>query len=318
MTALLIAGAVAVGLYERHAAATLRQELQRQREQQAAQLKELEQARGKATNSAAMLAAENAALKKRPSDVLKLRGEVGRLKQQTAQMGALTPLSKATADPATKKLLRDQQKLGMGMLYKAFAKKLNLTPDQTDKLNDLLADHIMLNVDNVTAMLRDKPTADQMNATFSQQEAALQQQIQDLLGADAPAQYQDYTKNLLGTMTADSFKDQLTGTDAEKDQKASQLSQLIDQESQAVLSAKGLPADFQTVPILNFGNIASEQMGEQDLQILANIYQQAAAQAGSFLSADDLAKFNEFQATALERSRAALVLNRNFMTPISN
>jgi hypothetical protein len=214
--------------------------------------------------------------------------------------------------------MRDQQKVGMGALYKNFAKTLNLTPDQTDKFKDLLADHIMQNVDNVTAMLRDKPTTDQMNATFSQQDAALQQQIQDLLGTDGLAQYQDYTKNLLATLTADQFKDQLTGTDAEKDQKAAQLSQLIEQESQAALAAKGLPADFQTIPILNFCNIASEQMADQNVQMLADIYQQTAAQAGSFLSAADLAKFQEFQATALQNNRAALTLNRSLMAPISN
>ena len=50
---------------------------------------------------------------------------------------------------------------------------------------------------------------------------------------------------------------------------------------QAALSGAGLPADYQTVPMLNFGNIASEQEGEQSIKLLDDIYQRLAA-AGVF------------------------------------
>src|SRR5258708_8915712 len=78
-------------------------------------------------------------------EVLRLRGEVGRLRHEQAsdaaarKTNAPSPLS-SLSSPEMVKLIRNQQKTGMTMIYKEFAKRANLTPDQTDKLNHLLAD----------------------------------------------------------------------------------------------------------------------------------------------------------------------------------
>ena len=277
----------------------------------------LRRERDRATNALAALTAENAALKKNPSDVLKLRGEVGRLRQENASISSSSALSKVTANPESSKMLRDQQKMGMGMIYKGLAKQLKLSSEQTDTLNDLLADHVMDNVSQITTVLRDKLAPDQVNALFDSQEAALQEKVRALLGPDGLAQYQDYTKNLLGTLTADQFKSMMSGDDAARADKAKQLSQALQEEVQAALASAGLPADYQTVPILNFRNIASEQQGDNSLKLLEDIYQRAAARSGSFLSADELAKFQEFRTTAINNNRAALAMNRTMMAPLS-
>src|SRR5262249_5661049 len=142
-----------------------------------------------------------------------------------------------------------------------------LTPEQGEKLNDLLADHIMRNVDNVTTGLREKSSPEQMNAVFASEETALQQEIEALIGPDALAEYKDYTKTLLSTLTAKQFKPMLDGTDLEKDSKSEQLRQLMQQEAQAAIARAGLPADYQPVPMLNFANIAFEQQGDQSLKL---------------------------------------------------
>jgi RNA polymerase sigma factor (sigma-70 family) len=320
----VLATAIGAGIYQARVASNLREQVQtlkQQQEQQAAlshQTRELQRERDRATNALAALATEDAARKKNPNEVLKLRGEVGRLRQENAQLGATNALSKATATPEARKILRETQKAGMAMIYKAFAQQAKLTPEQTGKLSDLLADNIMNNIDHVTAALRDKPALEQLNGLFASQDAVLQQQVEALIGQDGLAQYQDYTKNLLATLSAEQFKGMLTGTDAEKDQKAGQLSQLIQQGAQTALANAGLPADYQTVPMLNFANIASEQQAEQSLKLLDDIYQNTAAGAGSFLSAEELAKFQEFRAAALSNNRGALSMNRAIMAPISN
>jgi transcriptional regulator with GAF, ATPase, and Fis domain len=157
-----------------------------------------------------------------------------------------------------------------------------------------------------------------MNQIFVDQDSVLQQQVQALLGTEGAAQYQDYSKNLLSTLTAQQFKEMMTGTDAAKEDKSKQLSQLMQEEVQTVLAGAGLPADYQTIPMLNFRNIASEQQGEQSLKLLDDIYQRVATRGSSFLSADELAKFQEFKTTAINNNRAALTLNRTLMAPISN
>ncbi len=233
--------------------------------QQAAQDQTRQQLKRDSDNAkaaVAALASEDSARKNRPNEVLKLRGEVGRLRQENAQLGSSNALSKATATPEARKILRETQKLGMSMVYKGFAQQAKLTPDQSDRLNDLLADYVMKNIDHITTGLRDKLAPEQMNALFAGEDTALQQQLETLVGGDDLAQYQDYTKNLLATRVAEQFKGMLDGSDVDKEQKSTQLRQLIQQEAQAALARAGLPADYQTVPMLNFGNIASEQQGE--------------------------------------------------------
>jgi hypothetical protein len=195
---------------------------------------------------------------------------------------------------------------------------MKLTSEQTGKLNDLLADHIMNDVDHVTTILRDKTPPQQMNELFATQEAALHQKVEELLGADGLKEYQDYSKNLLSNLTAEQFKGMLSGTGDEKQEKANQLRQILQEEAQSAVAAAGLPADYQTVPILNFANIASETAGEQSLKLLGDIYERAIARGKSFLNEADLAKFQEFQTTAINNNRSALMLNRTMMAPISN
>jgi RNA polymerase sigma factor (sigma-70 family) len=322
--AVALAGTVVGLVYQARQVSNLRQQVQHQKAEQNAQaalkdqMQELEKERHRATNALAAVAAENAALKNNPRDVLKLRGEVGRLRQENANLGSTSGLSKITANPETRKMVREQQKMGMTMIYKKFARELKLPPDQTEKFNDLLADHIMENIDLVTTVLRDKLTSEQMREVFTAQDLALNEKVQTLLGQDALAQYQQYSENLLSLITAEQFKPKLTGTEAEKDQKAKQFSQVLQEEVQSVLSGAGLPKDYQTVPTLNFRNIASEHDAERSLKLLEDIYQRAAARSDSFLSPAEIAQFQEFKSLALTNNRSMLTLNRTLMAPIAN
>jgi RNA polymerase sigma factor (sigma-70 family) len=282
------------------------------------QIQQLQQERDQASNELASAKEENATLKNRPTEVLKLRGEVGTLRDQKAQLGATTAISKMTATPEARQLLHDQQKVGMGMIYKQLATQMKLTPDQTEKFNNLLADYVMENVDHVTAGLRDKTSPEQLSQIFAGENASLQQNIQDMLGADAVAQYKDYSQNLLGNLTADQFKGSLTGSDDEKKAKAEKLRESIEQITQSTLASAGRPADFQTVPILNFVNIASEQQADENLKILGNIYQQVTSGASAYLSPDEIAKLEAFTKQAIANNKAALNMNRVVMAPISS
>ncbi len=321
--ALLVGAAVTIA-YQHHEVSRLHQENETIAQQQlrdndlAAQIKQLQQERDQASNALASAKQENETLKNRPTDMLKLRSEVGKLRDEKAQLGATTALSKLTATPEARELVRTQQKMGMAMIYKDLTKQLNLTPDQSEKLNNLLADHIMQDIDYVTAGIRDKTSPDQLGQIFAGDNASLDQSIQDTFGADALAQYHDYTKNLLGAITAAQFEDSLTGTADEKSAKVAQLRQAIQQQTQSTLASDGLPANFQALPILNFVNIASEQQANQNLQILQAIYQSVAANAGSYLSPDEVTKLQAFFSKAVANSTTALNMNRTMMSPISS
>ncbi|MEN9575180.1 MAG: hypothetical protein RL514_3035 [Verrucomicrobiota bacterium] len=83
------------------------------------------------------------------------------------------------------------------------------------------------------------------------------------------------------------------------------------------LATAGLPTDYQTVPMLNFRNIASEEMGGRSLKLLENTCARVAERANVFLTAEELVKFHEFGKQALENNRSALLMNRKLMAPIA-
>ena len=316
-TLAIVAGA---GIYEAHQTSTLRNQVQNLQQQQAPlaeQIQQLQRERDDATNRLASLADELAKVKKNPSEVLKLRGEVGALRQEKAVADNQSALNKITANPETRKALRDSQKMAMSRAYADLVKRLNLTPEQAGQFNDLLADHVMDNVDLITQALHDNKTRGEIDQLFSAENSALHDKLQALIGPDGLAQYQDYTKNLLSTLTAQQFAGNLTGDPATVAEKKSQLIQAMQQATQSALAAASLPADYQTVPMLNFANIASEEEGAQSLQLLDSIYAQVAANAGTFLSADELNKFQEYRTNAIQSSQATLLMNRNMMAPIS-
>ncbi len=250
-------------------------------------------------------------------EVLKLRGEVGRLKAD-ANAPKPSPLSGVIGDPAMRKLIRDQQKFGMTMIYKGFTNRVNLTAEQSEKFVNLLADDIMENVDHVTAVLKEGKSPEEMDRVFAQQEADLRDKVKSLIGPDGFAQYQDYTQNLGSYLTAEQFKSQLTGDPAAKEEKSKQLYQLMREQTAAALGEAGLAADFQTLPILNFRNIASEQEAEKNLKFMEHIYDRVSAQAAGFLSSEEIQKFGEFRIKAMEAQRMSLVMNRKMMTPASH
>ncbi|MHC1765156.1 MAG: hypothetical protein AB9869_12795 [Verrucomicrobiia bacterium] len=193
----IILGALAVGVHQAFQASKLRKEVQavRDRQEQAhsalvEQVQSLERERDRASNQLAAASAQLDAIRKNPAEVHKLRGEVGRLRRENAEITESSPLSRVTANPEAVKLMRQQQKAGMGMIYSGFSSKAKLTPEQTEQLNNLLADHIMDNVNQVTTLLKDKPGVDKINEVFSAQDAVLEEEVRTLLGEDGFAQYQ--------------------------------------------------------------------------------------------------------------------------------
>ena len=311
-----LAGAV---IYEAHHASQLSRQVQTLQQQQSpleAQVRQALKERDDASNQLASIRKSAGTAQQNPTEVLKLRGEVGALRQQKQMIAEKSPLNKITANPETKKMLRDQQKLGMSLIFKEFAKNLNLTPEMTDKLNDLLADNVMDNIDLVTQALRDGKTRGEIDQIFTVSEQQLESSIGSLLGDDAAAKYKDYAQNLASTLTADQFASMLTGDKSAKDQKKQQFQAVMQEETASALQNAGLPSNYQVVPMLNFANIASPEEAEQSIGLLDGIYSNVAVRSSSFLTPDELANFQSFRTNAMANSRAALSVNRTMMAPL--
>jgi hypothetical protein len=254
------------------------------------------------------------------NEVLRLRGEVGRLRQDVRDTAASrtngpSALSGLTSNPEMFKMIRDQQKTGMSMIYKDLTNRVSMSSDQVGKFNDLLADHVMDSITRITEVIRDGKSPEQMDGVFTAQDAALRDKVREMLGEDGLAQYDDYTRNLASRITADQFKGKLEGEKDAKEQKTRQLYELLQAEALQLLTEYGLGPDYQLVPTLNFRNFASDAYAEKNLKMLDDIYARASAKAGSFLSEQELAKFTEFRNAAISMNRLSLKVNRQMMSP---
>ena len=308
------------GIYEARQVVQLRRQneaLQEQAAPRAAEIQQLQRERDAASNRVAALTEELASARKNPTELLKLRGEVGALRQEKAAAEGRSAISQLTANPQARQTLRDEQKIGITTLYSDLAKRLKLTPEQSAQLTDLLTDHIMDNIDLITEALHDNKSRSEIDRMFAQQDSILRDRLQALVGPDGLAQYLDYSKNLMSTLTVGEFMGSLTGDAEAKKDKTQELNQAMQEATQSALAAAGLPADYQTLPILNLANIASEEEAAQSLQLLDSIYAQVAARAGAFLSPDELAKFQEFRTNAINNTQTMLLMNRKLMAPIS-
>jgi len=254
------------------------------------------------------------------TEVLRLRGEVGKLRQDVREVSAAktngpSTMSGLTSNPEMYKMIRTQQKAGMSKLYQDLTNRVSLSPEQIGTLNEMLADHVMTNIDHITEVLRDRKSDAEMDAVFTASDAAMREKVRELMGDQGLAQYDDYTKNLAAAVTAEQFKSKLSGEPAERDQKAKQFYALLQAESQALLAEAGLSPDYQLVPTLNFRNFASDATADRNLKLLDDAYARAAAKAGGFLSEAELASFTEFRNSAISMNRMALKVNRQMMSP---
>jgi RNA polymerase sigma factor (sigma-70 family) len=317
-----LTAAIGAFIYEARQSSGLREEnqgVQRQLTALNAQLADLQRERDAALKRQTALTEELAAVKKTQpqTEVLRLRGEVGVLRRDNEAIGKKAPISKITSDPATRKMVHAQQKMGMKALFDDLSKKLKLEPEAAEQFNELLATSVMDNIDLITQTLQDQNPLAEVNRLFDAKDRALNDQLQTLLGKEGFDQFRDYSKDLITLISANQFQAHLTGNAEAKTAKKQQLSQLVQEETRAALTAAGLPADYQVVPMLNLRNIASEQLAESNLKLLDNIYDRVATRATGFLDAEELKKFQKFRADAQENSRAILLMNRRMMAPIS-
>jgi RNA polymerase sigma factor (sigma-70 family) len=311
--------AIGAAVYKTREASSLRvanQALQRQQAPLAGQIEKLRSENESAKAQIAALANQLASARTNPSEVLRLRGQVGVLRQENAEIGRKSALSKVTADSDTRKAMRDQQKIGMKFFYGELTKQMNLSPELDEQFHDLLADDVMDNIDLITQSLQDKPGSAEIDRLFSAQEAILRDKLTALIGPDGLEQYNGYTLDLAGRLTALQFDESLTGEKEVKAEKKQQLLQAMREETQAALAATGLPADFQALPMLNFRNIASEEIAEQSLNLMDGVFKRVATRA-TFLTPDEVNKLQEFGGKAVENNRSMLLMNRKMMAPIS-
>ena len=300
IVAAALAAAVGTGVYAVHQGAQLRGQIRTLEEQQApmtAQIQQLQQERGQAAGQLAALRAENARLRSNstPTEVLKLRGQVGALRQKAAENNQpASGLDKMMSDPAMKEYLRQAQKEKLRSMYADLFKELKLTLEQTDQFLQIMGDMASKSMEQIA-------TPGTPNQSAIDALAGLGSQLYTLLGDQGMARFKEYSDEIPARTTVTLLNGQLGDNPLTPEQSA-QLLQIV----------KAEPADLTKgitgAPDKAF--LGSQADIDNFLQQVAGSNQHILQQAGGFLTPDQLSALNAVLTRAIEARKlqaAALI-----------
>jgi len=203
-------------------------------------------------------------------------------------------ISEMMKNPEMKKMMREQQKLAMDMMYGDLFEGLDLSPEALDKFKDLLADKQMANIElGLPRMLGnlDETETNELKTKLEEQQQKLDDDIMGLLGEAGFQDYQDYNKSISDRMTLGQFKNRLEGSGLNplETHQEDELLTMIREEREAF--------QFST----NFGDPNNMDMGRFTEENLKNyfaerqqLYDKVIERSRMTLSED---QYNEFKST---------------------
>ena len=221
--------------------------------------------------------------------MLKLRGEVGALREQVAARDPKADepsggMAKLMNDPAMSEYLRKAMMDKMRSMYADFIKEQKLTPEQTEQFLGLLADIGRKNLTQLTAPAQGTGAeADTSPDTANQFRA--------ILGDAGLARFEGFSQELPARGTVALLNDQLAGAPLTEEQTANLI---------GVIKAE--PADL-TRGILGSPDkafLGSQADVDNFLQQVAQSNQRIVQQAGSFLTPEQAAALDSVLTKGIE------------------
>ena len=326
---ILIAGMATPLLLQHQSLSRMRQENNRLREetlslqQQASQMAQLAAENQRLSNLLAHAGSAQTPKPEHLGELLRLRGEATRLRANAqAEAKAANPMVEMLKSPEGKEMMKANMR-AMGLsVARSYAKlfgDLHLTPEQSAAMKDLLVNKTMAGADMITAAMSGQADPAQLQAQAVQvkaAQAALEDQIKQLLGDDNYAQYQAYGKTLSERMVITQFSDQLAG--GPKAVPPEQEQQLFDAMVEERQNFK-FTTDFSDPSKLQ-GDVASyytEANRQRYLQELDQLSQRYLGRAQAILSPDHLAVFQTSLASQQAMQAASVTVGAKLFPPKS-
>jgi len=300
IVAAALALAAGTGVYAVHQSSQLRaqiQTLQQERAPLAAQLQQLEQEHKQAAQQLAALTEENARLKSGPSatELLKLRGQVGVLRQRAATNDAkaapASGLAKMMSDPAMREYIRQAQVEKFRSMYADLFKELKLTPEQTDQFLQISVNKASTYLAKYLAPAQGAP--EQAPAEPSSDSGS---QLQALLGDAGYARYKEYSDEIPARTTLSLLNSQLGENPLSSEQSASLLQVVKAEPGELTVGIMGAPDKAFS---------GSQADIDGFLEQVAASNQRIEQQAANFLTADQQAALNTVLTNAVNTRKLA-------------
>jgi hypothetical protein len=216
-------------------------------------------------------------------------------------------LGKMMKDPAMREMMREQQKAMVNLMYGGLFKDLNLSPEEKDKLKELLTDAQMKNVESAQGMFGEAKEADE---TTKQAAADAKKQndaaIKALLGDERYAQFQDYQKSMGERMQLDQFRNQLAADNVPlNDAQSAQLMQIMKEEKTSV--PPPIPTDQTQMPKKD--TFTSENI-EQQLKWIEDYNRRVSERAQQVLTPEQFKQYQSFQEQQASMQKLGLQMAR--------
>jgi hypothetical protein len=256
-------------------------------------------------------------------ELLRLRGEATRLRASAqTDAKAANPMVEMLKSPAGKEMMKASMRAMGQSVARSYAKlfaDLHLTPEQTAAMKDLIVNKTMAGADMITAAMSGQADPAQIKEQGIQvkaEQAAIEDQIKQLLGDDNYTQYQAYGKTLEERMVVTQVADQLADSPrAIRPEQEQQLFDAMVEERQKF----AFTTDFSDPSKLK-GDVASyytednKQRYQQELEQLSQRY---LGRAQSLLSAEQLAVFQTSLASQQAKQAASVTVGAKLFTPKS-
>jgi hypothetical protein len=324
---ILIAGLATPLLLQHQSLSRMRDENNRLREQslslqqQAAQTAQLAAENQSLSNLLAHAGSTQPSKPEQLGELLRLRGEATRLRANAqADAKAANPMVEMLKSPAGKEMMKASMRaegLAVARSYSKLFADLRLTPEQTVSMKDLLINKTMASADMITAAMSGQADPAQIKAQGFQvkaDQAAIEDQIKQLLGDDNYAQYHAYGKTLSERMVVTQVAYQLA--DSPRAVRPDQEQQLFD-----AMTEEGQSFKFTTDlsdPSKLAGDVASyytEDSKKRYLQELEQLSQRYLARAQTILSPEQLAVFQSSLGSQQAKQAASVTVVSKFFPP---
>ena len=160
--------------------------------------------------------------------------------QSQTNAKAANPFGEMFKSKEMKDMIKSQQKTVLGGMvdknYAAYFASLNLTPEQSASLKDLILNRGLVDAEAGMSMLSRDNDPDKRKELMDKTKAdrdAINSQIKDFLGADNYAQFETYEKTIPDRMSLNMYKDQQgSGPGALNPDQEAQLIQAMGEERQ--------------------------------------------------------------------------------------
>ncbi len=193
-------------------------------------------------------------------------------------------------DPQFKEMMRNQQKMMVGQMYRGLDKHLNLPTEKMDALKDLLSERQMALAEAGLAMLSGKglvkETAEKAKATKSDYDSKIEQ----LLGAQDYPVFKQFEDTQGERMQVQMFKGNLSSDNALTDQQQEDLIAALYQERQSMPALSKLSHNQAPDPAM-----FSEENIAQLTKELEDLQQRYTESAAKVLTPAQMEQFTKFQ-----------------------